>query len=49
MYYMHQWMLDTVGPSWGWFMLVSMAVFTVLILVILVLLVIWLMKQIGKK
>lgn len=45
---MCQWMMGGGGPVWGGIMMLSMALFWILLLAIMVLLVVWLVKQIKK-
>lgn len=37
------------GTSWGWVMFLGMSVFSILVFIALILLIIWLAKQIQKK
>lgn len=45
---MCQWMMGGGGPVWGGLMMFGMAAFWLLLLAIMVLLVVWLVKQIKK-
>lgn len=45
---MCQWMWSIGGPFWGWIMFLGMILIGILLIVALVLLIIWLIKQIKK-
>lgn len=46
---MCQWMMNFGGPFWGWLMFFGMTLISLLTIIVLVLLIIWLIKQINKK